>query len=347
MGLYDRVMGSARSLLFCLVLTPACADESVPEPHPEPARTRSMSVACTDQPQLGDTWELELGASDIQLDAEGNVYLIDSDRPDCAPKEAFEGSSWSFLTKLGPRGDVRWVRGWEADGIRVAVSPSGEAMVLAREGGFLVDDDGSILQERRRGSQASAIAATSTKFLLAGVHYEEDPISFDRVTFEPTSPYGVFVIALDGDMFPRLMLERPPNDGIPLSPNAVVGLSDGDVVTAQLHEEEPIDTVITRTGAHPWRALAPTRSLRTRLFALADDSVVVQTGPNVSRFSSDGAPLWSRDYAGSLHANSGRFMRTGNVVAMSAAASSDQIVIAFIADPSQGALETSQGARRA
>ncbi|NUO51890.1 MAG: hypothetical protein HOV80_23820, partial [Polyangiaceae bacterium] len=70
-------MRYAHLLLLCLVLAPACDDETAVGPLnvPEP-RTRSELVVCTDQPQLGDTWELPFEADRIQLDAEGNVYLL-------------------------------------------------------------------------------------------------------------------------------------------------------------------------------------------------------------------------------------------------------------------------------
>ncbi len=338
-------MRYVRPLLLCLVLAPACDDEAVPEPLsvPEP-RTHTEIVVCRDQPQLGDTWQLSLDTTDIQLDAEGNVYLIGSSRPDCVPDGSFEGS-FGLLTKLGPRGDVRWVRGWQ-DGVLAAVSPSGETLALAGEDeAFLVDDDGSIKEERRHGRGLSALGASSTGFFLAGVHYGVEPISFDGVTFESTNDFGLFVIALGGDMAPRAVLQPAPGKGLPAHVDSIVGLSDGDVVTAHRDEAEPLNTVITRIGAHPWRALAPLKGMKVGLFALEDDSVVVQIGPSVSRISADGELLWSRDYAGSLHADASgsSFSRGKGGASMYAAAVSNEIVIAFVAYPSEGPLETSDG----
>jgi hypothetical protein len=344
-GAYHLGMQYVRPLLLCLVLAPACDDGSAIEPLPEPdKRVRSELAVCVDQPLLGDTWELELDARDIQRDAEGNIYLVGSSQPDCVPEDAFQGS-FGLLTKVGPRGDVRWVRGWE-DGVSAAVSPSGETMALAGEAqAFLVDNDGAIKEERRHGRGLSAIGASSTDFLLAGIHYGTEPISFDHATFEPTHDYGLFVIALNGDLAPRKVLQPAPAKALPVHLDAIVGLSDGDVVTAQRDDTAPLNTVITRIGARPWKGLAPLQSTTVGLFALEDDSVVVQVGQSVSRFSADGELLWSRDYAGPLHAeaSASAFSRGKGGAAMRAAASGGRIVIAFVAYPSAGPLETSDG----
>lgn len=339
-------MRCAHLLLLCLVLAPACDDAaSVPDPLPEPEKhTRSVLVSCTDQPQLGDTWELDIQPRHIQLDAEGNIYVDGASRPDCVPQGSFKGS-FGLLTKIGPRGDVRWVRGWEDSWITAAVSPSGEVMVLAGENEvFLIDDDGAIKEERRGADGVFAVGATSTSFLLAGSRYGREPVAFDDQAFASLGDYSLFVLSLDGDLALQTLHQSVPSYLDERSPTAVLGLSNGDVVMTHVKPStEPYqhDTEVIRAGARPWTA---TMRGEGRIFALADDSLIFQAGGAISRLSSDGELLWSRDYRGSLHVLEGQPLRSKvRGVAMQAAASPNGIAVAFVADPLLGPLETSAG----
>ncbi len=305
-------MRRARMLLLCLVPIAGCSaeEETDPGPRPEP-EPRTHFVACEPQAELGDTWELDLLPSRIELDAEGNIYL-EGGLPDgsCSGSELPKSSKgWVSLSKLGPRGDARWLRSWEYEYADSAVGPSGDTLVLLGEDRMqLVRDDGSIATERTRTDGWARIAPTPTGFLLASYYYDTGSVDvgLEGVGFEPQTSMGIFVLSVERDLTARSVTEvSAPNPSI-YSPLAVLSLDGGDIVTLEIEpfEQHQSALAIVRSGAEPWRRTVPLgmhgASGTTRIFDLADGSFVFQLGATLWRYTNEGELVWTRNYVDAL-----------------------------------------------
>ncbi len=347
--LESLIMRNAHMLLLCLVPIAGCAGEETehgPHPAPEP---RSFFATCEGQPELGDTWSRDVNVRDVQLDAAGNVYLFDEGRLKVAcdgidsPEHA--QSSWASVTKVGPRGDARWVRAWEQDYVHGVVTASGETLVLVATPRLQVlDPDGAISVEQPSRAGWPVLAPTPSGFLLSGHFFQGDDIGLDGVDFETALPMAFVSVVLDPDLSLRRVTEAPIIEFPSANPHAAMALSDGDVLTAYIEQVTGApQLVLTRRASKAWQQVIPvgddvTRS--PRLWDLGDDTFLLQTGTALWRFTNDGALLWTREYADALSIDQySRFPGRSMAVAANAA----HIVVGYWVSEADGPIETSDG----